>query len=149
MTVDNQADVISRAASCSLGKARIRLAYALAHASSLNARQDKRRFVFRALDRSRRSRPLRQSATLNTCMRTTARYLDGFGVCSVNDLSAYVLLTSSSGSGKRVRLVRRAEICMPRPAPRKICGAKIDGGEYPAPTYPSGRGYLGENIVTQ
>lgn len=32
-------------------------------------------------------------------------------VCNVNGLSAYVLLTSSSGSSKHARVVRRAEIC--------------------------------------
>lgn len=51
-----------------------------------------------------------------TCtVYVAAQRLDGFGVCSVNDLSAYVLLTSSSGSGKHVSIVRHTEICTRHP----------------------------------
>lgn len=63
-------------------------------------------------------------STRHLARYSTRRYATDVGVCSVNDLSAYVLLTSSSGSGKHVCVVQHTEICT-----LKICGAKVDEGE--------------------
>lgn len=66
-----------------------------------------------AFNHSKWSGPLRQTVTsyLHDTQHGTRRYATDAGVCSVNDLSAYMLLTSSSSSGKHVRVVQHTEIC--------------------------------------
>jgi len=69
-SIDNYTDVISYALLVPSGR--------LASASLTRSRactRDRMR-AFRALDRSKRSRPLRQNATPDACMRTTARCPD-------------------------------------------------------------------------